>query len=145
MAATSAPLRPFDTLDLLVVESMCLSAFGPDSQLTVRRGDDGSITVGLSAAARDAVAEIAESPAPSAELWVELASPALVEAVVDRVGECWRAEAEVGVELALALGADAAVELAIAAAAGPVTVPAGPDAADLIAADVPNPGFIYLI
>lgn len=135
--ATPTGVRPLDAIDLLIADAMLLAAHGPNSgALSVAR-DGATTTVTVSAAGRSALlaATLATSD-DTLDSWVSLLAPALVEEVVDLVGEPWRAEIELGVELQLALRADAMTGFALASVAGPVRVDVTRDAATLLADDV---------
>lgn len=126
--------RAIDEIDLVITEAMLMHAFGPVTGLTITERGPGSVTFTYTDRARDMLAAMCLSSDPElADDWLELATLGLVEDVVGVLGEAWRAEAEVAVELLAAERFCDAGALAALTRRRPVTADVTRAAAQLIA------------
>ncbi|MFP5346621.1 MAG: hypothetical protein ACLGIA_06310 [Actinomycetes bacterium] len=136
--------RTFDLLDVALADEMLRVAGQPPlavqsagPQLASVTGTEDQVT---------ALGWVAAATAPHAmEAWMLALAPRLTRDVVHLIGTGWTAEAELSVELALALRADDMCDFATQLAGGPVTLDGRATAAAIVAADVPDPALIHFV
>ncbi|GAB2682708.1 hypothetical protein [Thalassiella azotivora] len=136
--------RPFDLLDVALVAQMLVVA--GRAPLTVTAGGEDVATLAADAEQVAALRSVVWDTTPERmEAWMHALAPRLVHDVVALTGSEWAAEAEVSVELALALRADDVEDLAEQLEAGTVRVDASRSAAQVVAADVPDPALVHFV
>ena len=136
--------RSFDLLDVALANAMLAVAALPP--VTVVDVAPGRVRVSADAAQVGALRDLFWQTEPAeGEAWMKDLAPRLVDGVVEVVGADWLAEAELSVELALALRADDMADLANALADGAPEVDASRSAAATIAADVPDPSLVLFM
>lgn len=139
--------RDVDVLDLAVIEALLLQSLGPNSDaMTLERPGDGSIRVHLSPLGRATLVEMTQTVDPEdVDGWMLLLTVGLVEDVVAAEGAAWRAEAELGVELAAAERVDDVAALAQLAAAGPLVLDGQVTLTDVVRERVLDPDMVAFV
>jgi hypothetical protein len=136
--------RAFDLLDVALANEM-LDVAGLHPLTADPIGTD-LVAVSAHAGQATILRAVSASTAPEVmEAWMLSLAPRLTRDVIAIVGDGWLPEAELSVELALALRADDISDLADQLLAGPVDVESALSAAAVIAVDVPDPALIQFV
>ena len=136
--------RPFDLLDLVLANEM-LSIAGLRPLEAEPTGTD-VVAVSADVDQTTALQAVSASTSPQVmEAWMLSLAPRLTRDVIAIVGDGWLPEAELSVELALALRADDMSDLADQLLVGRVELGTACSAAAMVAADVPDPALIQFV
>ena len=138
--------RDLDVFDVTVLEAMRLQGLGPDTDAMFVHRADGVLRIELTPLGRATLLEMSATVDVSdMEGWMEILAPGLVEDAVDEVGEDWRAEAELAVELLAAERCDEMGALAKLAIAGPLVVSTERTLATILAEQTCDPMLVTLM
>jgi hypothetical protein len=138
--------RDLDVLDLAIIDAMMLEALGPNSDaLRIDHPAGGPLTAELTPLGRSTLREMSVTTGAGLEGWLELLTVSLVEQTVAVVGEQWRAETELGVELACAERCDDMAVVAQLAIAGPLVVDGSRELTDILAASACDPELVAFL
>ena len=131
-------------LDMALLETILRNTTGSTAGLRGVLAGSGQARVSLSGPAQQLLARVVLAGDPSsAESWLRALAPTLVAEVLAVVGEEWRAEAEIGVELVAAGRLDDLSEL-VRSMVSPVPVDALTSIGDLLAPTVLSPAFVVI-
>ena len=137
--------REVDVLDVALLETILRDATGSTAGLSAVSAGSVLARVSLSGPARQLVAHVVLAGDPlTAETWLRALAPTLVAEVLAVVGEDWRAEAEIGVELVAAGRLDDLSALVRSVARGPALVDTLTGIGDLLAPTVLSPAFVAI-